>query len=429
MRRRIYLEDTAELKTPVTKYERAACRLPVAALIGMMLMSGPPCYAQAQQSPIPEEPSTQPQLEFAGSGVATLDIGRSPNALSGGGKASESQVNIADSALLIGAAQRLYHGEIGSFSLGGLALDESNTGRGTQLFLHQAFADYQARNVEALFGRTDQPTGQIVQFPTVRGDDLITFTNVLNPFSNGDNVEEHRYSNVGSVTLNQGFTTFENFHVQHLINSAGSSTDTGLNSYGVSFQRLGLPSLQHIEKVVSYGGGYEYRNVGKANGGNSQAIYAGGVVNLKPSLTNLVDLRLLDTYTYGNNLNAFSNITDTFRANSNAVAASVRYLHSPFGKPASQVSLTVGYKTYDHVSNAGSYGVALTGVKRLGEGFDAVAQYVYQRRDDALAAAYNGAREDHAFQVGLVFNFDATMNRNIGPRRTLLNLQHQYIPD
>nr|MDQ2731308.1 hypothetical protein [Armatimonadota bacterium] len=72
---------------------------------------------------------------------------------------------------------------------------------------------------------------------------------------------------------------------------------------------------------------------------------------------------------------------------------------------------------------------ALTGVKRLGTGFDAVAQYLYQRRDSQLASAYNGARTEQALQLGFVFNFDATINRHIGPRRTLVNLQHQYVPD
>lgn len=297
------------------------------------------------------------------------------------------------------------------------------------MFLHQAYVDYQSRDLETYLGRTDQPNAQIVTFPTLRGDDLVTFTNLLNPFSNGENVEEHRYSNVAAVTLNQGLHSYENFHVQHLINSAGSANDTGLNSYGFSYQHLGQPTLEAIEKVVSYGAGYEYRSVGKSHGGGSQAVYAGGVINLKPSLNNLVDFRVLDNYTFGNNLKAFADTTDTFRANSNTITAAVRYLHSPFGMPASQLSLTAGYKTYDKVHNANSYGLALTGVRRLGQGVDAVAQYIYQRRDDKLAAAYGGAHNDNAFQVGLIFNFDATFNRSIGPRRPLLNVNHQYIPD
>jgi len=403
----------------------------LAAMMGLASASIASAFGQAQQVPIPEQPSVSPQIEITGTGAVTLDLGRSRNALPDGGKASGSQIDITDSALVVGAAQRLYKGGIGSFAVGGLAVDQTNVGRGTQLFLHQAYVDYQTQVTEAYLGRTDQPTAQIVTFPTLRGDDLITFTNLLDPFSTGEITEEHRYSNVAAVTINQKLTTFENFHVQHLIDSANTNTpsSTGLNSYGVSVQHLGLPGLEAVEKVISYGAGYEHRAVARVDGGHSDAVYAGGVINLKPSLVNLVDFRVLDNYTFGNDLRSFRNTSDTFRANSNAVTAAVRYLHSPFGKPAYQLSLTAAYKNYDKVSNANSVGVALTGVKRLGDGFDVVAQYLYQHRDTTLSNAYGGAREENSLQLGFIFNFDTLFNRSIGPRRSLLNLQHQYIPN
>ena len=150
---------------PFPPARRAASAFLGAAVISLLAGAAPQVFAQAQQTPIPEEPSTQPQIEIAGTGVATLDLGRSQNALPGGGKASGSQINISDSALMFGAAQRLYNGGIGSFSLGGLSLDESNTGHGTQLFLHQAYVDYQNQNLETYLGRTDQPTGRSCSSP------------------------------------------------------------------------------------------------------------------------------------------------------------------------------------------------------------------------------------------------------------------------
>lgn len=408
-----------------------ASALAVLALTGQTLCG----QAQvAQQVPIPEDPSTAPQIDVAGAGIATLDLGKARE-LTAHGHTSSSQINISDSALVVSASQRLYHKGIGSFSLGGLTTDASNAGfgngRGTQLFLHQAFLDYQAQHAEAYVGRTDTPTAQLVTFPTLRGDDLVTFTNVLNPFSNGDNLEEHRYANVASYVLNQKLTNFENFHVQHLIDSSGTADTqgTGLNSYGVSFQHLGAPSLEAVQRVVSYGAGFEHRNIGAAGGDKSDVLYGGGVINLRPGVTKRLDLRVQDIYSFGNNTRAFNSIADTYRANSNSIAASLRYLSSPFGQPSSQLALTLARKTYADVPNATSYGLALTGVKRLGQGFDLVAQYLYQQRNNGLAAAYGGARNDHAFQVGFVFNFDATFNRSIGPRRTLTNMRHQYIPN
>lgn len=411
----------------MTIIQRAGYWLAVASIL--TLIAGRPGHTQAQQAPIPEQESVQPQIEILASGVTTLDLGRTGNNADAG-KSDDSQIDISDSALAIGAAQRLYQGGIGSLTVGGLALDQSNTGQGTQLFLNQALADYQAQSFESYIGRTDQPTAQVVTFPTLRGDDLIDFTNLTDPFSNGDNVEEHRYSDVAAVTTNQNLRTFENFHAQHLIDSASTSTgDASLNSYGVTLQYLNLPTLEAIERVVSFGGGFEARSVGNSVGGHSDAAYAGGVINLKPSLTNRIDFRVQDIATFGNSLSAFHDITDGYRADSNSVAAAIRYLHSPFGKPASELALTVGYKNYQRVGNANAIGLALTGARRLGEGFDAVAQYGYQKRSDALAAIYGGSKEESAVQIGFVFDFDATFNRSVGPRRTLLNLQHQYIPD
>lgn len=400
------------------------------ALAVIISSTGGAAHAQATQSPIQERPAVQPQIDIAGTGIATLDL--SKNGTYGSGNGSNSQINISDSGLVVSASQRLYNGGIGSFSLGGLTLDQSNSGTTSnpQFFLHQAFADYQTRDLEAYIGRTDNPTAQFVTFPTLRGDDLVDFTFLNDPYSDGKNLEEQRYSNVAAVTFNQGLTHFENFHVQHLIDSAGigGSGGTGLNSYGASYQYQNTPTLDAIQRIVSYGVGFEHRPVSSAFGGKSDALYAGGVINLRPSLTDRVDLRLLDNYTFGNNTKTFTTVGDTYRADANTLAASLRYLHSPFGIPGYQVSLTAGYKTFDRVSGANELGLQLTGVKRLGDGFDAVAQVGYARRSGAIVSAF-GQRDDTVFQIGLSYNFDSIFNQQVGPRRTPLNMLHSYIPD
>src|SRR5262249_52884118 len=129
------------MRTVRTAQARRTGRGWVGLAFTMTWLAGAPSVAraQAQQTPIPEEPSTQPQIELAGTGVGTLHLGKTQNPAEGGGKTSANQVNFSDSALLVGAAQRLYRGGIGSFALGGLTTDQTNTGRGTgqSLFVHQ----------------------------------------------------------------------------------------------------------------------------------------------------------------------------------------------------------------------------------------------------------------------------------------------------
>jgi hypothetical protein len=153
-------------------------------------------------------------------------------------------------------------------------------------------------------------------------------------------------------------------------------------------------------------------------------------VNLNKSITHLVDLKFQDIFSTGSRLSQFQNISDTFQADSNSIIAAIRYLNKPFGGAGYQLSLTGAYKNYLKVSDSHSYGFAVTGVKNLGQGFDLLGQYQGQWRDSALADFQsNGVRFENTVEVGLAFNFDTVFNRHLSPRRSLLNQQHQYIPN
>jgi hypothetical protein len=384
-------------------------------------------FAQSTQSPIPEHMSLQPQIDISGTGIATLDFGRQ-NLYGSGGLTSGSQINFSDSSLGVSFSQRMFGNGIGSFTLSGLSLDQSNSGNSFQFFLNQAFLDYQSLRYEVYIGRTDNPSAQLVQFPTLRGDDLVEFTYLTDPFSNGKNIEEQRYSNVASVTFNQNLRNFENVHVQHLIDSdnVNGSNDSMINSAGIGYQYLVDPTDEQLARLPSYGAGFEYRSIPESFGGSSEALYAGGKVNVSPSLTHPIDLNLLDTFTFGNSLSVFQTVGDTFRANANAVAASLRYSDTPFGKPPSSLALTAGFKSFGQVSGASEFGLELTGTKGLGQGFDAVAQLGYLHRSDAFSGAYAGNRDGFVLQLGLSFNFSATINNNIGARRTPLNTLYHH---
>ncbi len=390
---------------------------------------GAQAKAQVQHTPVPEQPSLAPQLEIDGSGIATLE-GRFPeHNAPGGGKISTSRINFSDSSLVIGASQRLYRGGgIGSLVLGVTTSDNSLNSTGTGLFLHQAYLDYATNPLEAVIGRTDVPT-QLITFPTLRGDDLVEFTGVLDPFSSGGNVQEHRYSNQVAVTFNKNLRYFLNLHAQHLIDSTGAGGDqTGINSYGATFMYQGAPVLADMERVPQWGVGVEEQEIPGSKGGADTALYGGVVWNIKSDPIDRFDLRFQDTYTTGNSLKTFGDIADTYRAAANSAAMSFRYLHSPFGRPAYQVALTLGLRTYQNVPNSSSFAIALTGVKRLGEGFDLIAQYSYQHWASAGAAVFGGP-DNNTIQLGFAYNFTDTFNQHIAPRRSLLSLQHQYIPE
>jgi hypothetical protein len=380
-----------------------------------------------QPVPIPEEGSVSPQLSISGVGIVTGTFGRNAQQ-----DRAQPGVDYSDSTLQIGAAQRLYGSSIGSMSFGMLTLGDQNSGQ-SALFLTQAFVDYQAENLEVLIGRSDNPTAHVVDFPTLRDDDLFTLTNPLNPFSGGATAQDHRYSNVVEVTLNQGQKYFQNFHAQQLIDSSnalgvGPRSNSGINSFGALFQYLTTPGLEAFARFPSLGIGFEHiTSVASATGGLYQ-LFGGGVMNLNESVTDRWDFRVQDVMSLGSDLRVFSFVQDTFVADSNAVSAALRHLHSPFGKPSYQLSLTLGYKSYFKVDQAASAGFALTALKRLGEGFHLVMQYQGQWRDQALSVVQaSGQAFEQLAQVGLILNWEATFNRHLSPRRSILNQQYQYI--
>lgn len=400
----------------------------IAAMAGLLALGAGGARAQATRVPIPEEPSTAPQIQIDGAAIGTLSYTNTKRA--DGGSRSDGNIDISDTSLTIGAAQRLYRGgAVGSMTIGFTATghDAAGADANTGLFVHQAFADFQNRTTEAFIGRTSLPS-HLVEFPTIREDDLMGLTELSNPFSKGDPDEEHYYGNVAGVTLNRGLRQFVTLYGQHLLNSGEDAGGNGINSGGVTLQYLAPPGLEGLERVAQWGVGYEHRAVPGRHGGASNAIHASGVVNIVPSAVRRLDLRLFGATTFGNDTGALADATDAFRADSTTVSAALRLLNTPFGHPASQVSLTAGYRHFRKVDDADMFGVALTGVKRMGAGFDVVTQYSWQRRDKALAEVMGG-RNEHRVEVGLVFNFQNTINKHLGPRRTLLNMRHQYIPE
>jgi hypothetical protein len=382
-------------------------------------------HAQNLTPASPGPVDLNPQIQIGGTGYGTL------SGFSRGNNNSASLVDFSDSTFLFDASQTLFNEQgVGSFSFGTLLLDSTNSGNGAPFFIHQGLINYQSKTFEIMVGRTDNPVNKLVMFPALRDEDLILYTNQLNPFANGKNIQEHRFSNVAALILNQDLTWFENIHAQYLINSQIPTSDANINSYGASAEYMSPPARDALQFISSGGIGYEYTGLYNNNAASGiNAAYGGGVININQSVTDRIDLRIQDILTFGNSTANFLTLNDSYEADSNAAAAAIRYLHSPFGTPGYQLSFTGGAKTYKGVANSNSYGGALTGVKRLGLGFDLVAQYSYQWKNTSLAAVYNGISQEQVVTVGLIFDFMATFNQHVSPRRSLLNFGHEYVPN
>ncbi len=388
-----------------------------------------PLFAQVEQASIAgnNEELSLPQIELAGEGILSLDY-QGQQGTSGGSWTGAGGPNLSDSSLMVGVAKQLYDESVGSFSVGVVSRDTTGPGGVGNLFLSQLMADYQTKEMEWVVGRTNAIGSRLLSLPTLRDDDLWFFTRLLNPLASTDNLEAHRYSDMVSGTFNWNLRTFINVHAQRLIDDSNTG-NFQTNSYGLSLDFLSLPGYENVEFMPQLSLGYEYRPLSASEGNASHAVYGGAVLNLNESVVDRVDLRLQDIYTFGNSLSSFSVGSDAFRLDSNSIAASLRWHHDPFGMPGFQLSVTGGYRTYSKVSDASAWGIAVSGVKDLGEDVDLTLQYSLQQWLGSLSGLTGFNAAEQTVQLGFAFRFDTTFNRNIGPRRSLLNMLHQYIPN
>lgn len=115
------------------------------------------------------------------------------------------------------------------------------------------------------------------------------------------------------------------------MDTAGTGKDLGINSYGINFSYLGEPGMESLERVPAWTLGLEHIPL-QANSPNGLfQAQAGIVMNLRKSTTHRLELSAQNLLSLGSDLRGFQNITDTFRANSNSFAISMRYLNSKFG--------------------------------------------------------------------------------------------------
>lgn len=398
--------------------------------LGFLAAGGQVALAQST-SPQLQQPMARPQIDIAGNAIGTFDFGQK-NAFGSGGFANgSSQINFSDSALVFGASQSLFHKGVGSFSLGALTLDQANSsGSGLQAMIHQAVLDYQTKMLEGFIGRTNVPSAKLIDFPVLREDDLQQFTSLLNPFADGNNPEEHRYANLIGVNISHNLQDGVTAYAQHYLDSADLNgvNNSSVNSYGVQFKHETPTGLEGLKQLVSYGAGYEYRDIPSNFGGGQSAVYAGAVVNVIPSLTHRLDFRVFGGATFGNNTSTAAVANDVYRSDARFVGASLRLLQSPFGMAKTQFSITGGYRSYPKLNNGQEWGLAFTVAQELGTGFDAVAQIGTVRRSNSLVGAF-GSSSNTVFQLGFNFQFGTTFNPQVGTRRSPSNLIHQYIPN
>ncbi len=343
--------------------------------------------------------------------------------------------DFSDSGLLMGLRQKLYSNWRSRFVMG-MQFPDADSELG-QVFYHQVFIQIENRHNIIKFGRS-RIKGTLVEFPTLRDDDALRFTDKLNPFATGSNTEDSQFGNVIEYTRIFGKRVRLTAHGEHYTESVfaipNQVEEFGLNSVGANLeyrvpksQRWNRGVIQQIGAAVNVFF-LEDKHLGVGRSKEIVNVIASTILNIHPDPVNFWDFRIQGKYTNG--LTALTSLVsevDLARAQSKTLYASLRYLRRTLEQPAFQASLAGGYKTYsDLIRVSNQWQVVGNVAVRIGDGLDLVTQALYENRTGDLALLLG--EDILRIQVGFVYNLERIFNSQFGDRESLLNLEHGYIP-
>ncbi len=370
-----------------------------------------------------------PEFQLGARGVMSLNTDINND------QSTNTVSDFSDTDLMFGFRQKMYNKLRGQLVIGFQFPDaESDLG---QVFFHQTFIKLESRSNILKIGRSRVKT-TLLDFPMLRDDDALLLTTVLNPFSDGENSEDHQYGNVLEYAHLFGQRYQLRFHAEHFRKvpevPGTAETDFGLNAVGFIMQYR-VPESQRWNRTtiqsVSIGTNNFLTDRPGFSSEYDQAlknILFGFVINLKPDPVHFWDLRSQTIYNSGfEEVQSIENFGDLARAEAIGNYTSIRYLYRKLERPTLQVALLGGYKKYPNANQPTELlQVASNLFYRIGENFDVGLQVQYREFSGDLRKIYGD--NETRIQLSFIYSVDQSWNYQFDDRESLLNLEHGYIP-
>jgi hypothetical protein len=288
---------------------------------------------------------------------------------------------------------------------------------------HEIHAFYWDQRYQASLGRTRLPN-TVVEFPTLRDDDLLTYSHVGNASSDGE--FDQLYGDLFSVDY---FLGNDNQTLGLWLgtrrNDVGVTSPNGLDSYGGGYHFEVSDDLRYVKRLRQAGLIVDMQKVQTLTGRETmRAVIAGAEFNLHmdPRANWSMALQAIANEGIDGQV-TLATVSDQSRAKSRSYVMAWRYTARPRLLTRWQASLTTAYKDYPEITNASHWSVVPALAYRIGQGIDVLAQWRHTRYDSTL---FNGGADD-LVQLGIKFSFDTLFNDTIGERDSILNLEHGYI--
>ena len=369
-----------------------------------------------------------PEIQLGARGIVSLNINNSSDS------DSETAGDFSDTSLLVGFRQKLYSNYRGQFVIGFQLPDrDSNL---DSPFFHQVFFKIENSKNIFRFGRT-RLNSALIEFPTLRDDDAIHFTDVLNPFITGSNPEENQFGELleAARVFNQRYRiNLYGGHVKEDTEITGDSEeDLRFNNLGIILQYR-VPETQRWNREILNQIGIGFNTFFTDRSGHSgfdenvKNITFSTILNVYPDPVHFWDVRHQTIYNPGfSEIDQLSNYTSMTKAESISFITSLRYLYRKLESPTFQASLSYGYKDFADLSDStDQHQFVAAGFYRIGANFDAGLQLQYLKNNGDLKNLF--AEDETRIQFALVYSVDQLWNSQFDDSESLLNLEHGYIP-
>ena len=399
------------------------------ALVGAWIMA-----ASGSVMALEVDPEVLPEINIGGRGVVTANY--RDRDLASGGNDNGGELDVEDSSLLLGFSKFLFNDVDYGFATIGIKAADDDTDLKDDIFLHELHVGIGARVSELLLGRS-RLTNTLIQFPTVRDDDLLDFTHVANASSNASAEEDTIYGTLlkGSfylprhrLALSAALTARTETDATNLANVGRVSRG---NPNGISLSiAYDVPETIKFDRGLRFAGlTWDAQRTEQLSGVGKDMVHSliGALsYNLgdDPEKSWMVDVQGI--YTAGGSVPSLARNIFRARADSYALVGSVRYVHRPFLQTRWQAALTAAYKDFTDFDDAQSIALIPSFTWRAGSGVDLVAQYRFIDNGRVLALGVNRDSE-HLLLFGARFGFDFTLNETVGQRGSILNLEHDML--
>ncbi len=372
-----------------------------------------------------------PRLTLAGRGLVSLNW--SSLTRETGPSSRPLAQDFSDSHLLLRLDRKLYgvnRNQVAGTVLG-FTVPEPESPAGP-LYLSQLHVFWWGRTWEILAGRSRLETF-VVEFPTLRDDDLLAYTALPNAYSYAPDAPEFElYGNLLRLRLS---TPSARWRATLQAASLHQTDTTGAPDPE-------LAGLQLLSAEVAWRLPHPLRFSGRFR-----------TLGLRLDLQRLADDRVLPTATLGADVNLTRNplanwrwrfqarytsgLEDTHlealatpagdaRARSLALVSSISLLRSPYQVPRLLLALTGGLRMYPDLDAWRASAVAGL-FYQIGAEVDLGVQYQYETLSENLSGIL-GFQRSHQVNLLLSFEYETFLNHYFTDRETLLNLEHGFAP-